>query len=348
MTDKKRKQLHQSGLDMLNTCGMRFFYRYVQGLKRPPSSYLIRGSACDTAVNSDLDNKIVTNELLPKDVVLDIARDAVEKHPEVAVMEPDEDEKELSHADLVGQLKDTAVRLVGKYHDDAAPAMRPFKTQSQFAIKLDKFLRARADAMYETAESKAGWMRRVTNAQARALNAAARDGWDLVGTRDLIEGTGILLGDAGERKLNTAESFTIRDLKSSKKSPTENIVHESEQLTIYALASKVIDGRLPDAVALDYIVDLKRGPEYRPVVGTRTEQDVDVALNRIANAIASIQMGIFVPISQTHWQCDRRYCGYVDLCPYYKKAKSTTVPSLEGSADYTSPLVQIQTEKTNA
>jgi hypothetical protein len=357
VAEKKRKQLHQSGLEMYDVCGTRFYYRYIAGIKRPPSSYLVRGSACDTGANADLDNKIVTNELLERDVVLDITRDAVQKHKEVANMVPDDDETGLSHADLVGQITDTAVRLVGAYHDEAAPKMKPFKTQSEFSIKLDKFLRARADSIYTEAENKAGWMKRTMNAQARALNAAARDGWDLVGTRDLIEGTAVDVSNG--RFLNTNQPFTIRDLKSSKKSPTQRkeengkivslgTADESEQLTIYALASKVIDGRLPDSVALDYIVDLKRGPEYRPVFSTRTEQDVDVALNRIANAIANIQLGSFVPISQTHWQCSSSYCGYTSICPYFKQAKSVTVPSsLEGTANYTSPpLIQIQAGET--
>ena len=351
---KKRKQLHQSGLEQYDTCGQQFYYRYVAGIKKPPSSYMIRGSACDTGVNSDLDNKIVTAELLPRDVVLDITRDAVAKHKEVDAMVPDDDERGLSHSDLVGQITDTAVRLVGAYHDEAAPLMNPFKTQSEFSIKLDKFLRARATALYEEADTKAGWMKRVKSAQARALNAAARDGWDLVGTRDLIEGTAKIVTVNGCRDLDTAQPFAIRDLKSSKKSPTQRKVEngkvvslgtadESEQLTIYALASKVIDGRLPDSVALDYIVDLKRGPEYRPVTSTRTEQDVDVALNRIANAIANIQQGTFVPISQTHWQCSPLYCGYTSICPYFKQAKSVVVPeTLEGTANYTEPLIQIQ------
>lgn len=334
-----RKQLHQSGLEMYNLCGERFRLRYVEGHKRPPSAYMICGSATDRAVNSDLDTKIVTGELLADDAVLDIARDAVENHPEakeIALL--DEDEKGKSLEQVLGETKDKAVRLVGKHHSTAAPILHPWRTARKFSVNLDKFLRTRATQTHEEAELSEGWKRRVLHAQAAALNAAARDGYDLVGEQDLLEGE-----KTDEGTLDVTRPLIVRDLKTSKKSPTATIADESDQLTIYSIASLVIDGKLPERVVLDYLVDLKREVKYVPVISHRTNADVAVALNRAANAIAGIGLGNFVPIPQTHWACDPRYCGFTEICRYYKQPKSVTVPTeLSGSADDSKPkLVQI-------
>jgi len=333
---KTRKQLHQSGLEMYSLCGERFRYRYVEGIRRPPSSYVVCGSAVDRGVNADLNNKIVTQELLPLDAVQDIARDYVANKSEG--IEPDEDEKGLSIEELIGKTTDKAVRLVKAHHEVAAPKLNPFRVARRFSISLDKFFRQRATELHSKEDDLDDrWEKRTTRRMAESLNAAARDGWDLVGEQDLVEGT-------GDDKLDVSLPFAIRDLKTSKKSPQENAAKESEQLSVYSLASLVIDGALPSLVALDYLVDLKRGVEYKPIFSAREQKDLLPTLNRIAAAVSGIQQGVFVPIVQGAWQCDPRYCGYFHQCRYVKHPKSVTITSLSGVADNTKPeLVQIKT-----
>src|ERR1700726_681585 len=93
MAVKVRKQLHQSGMEMLSKCGIQFEFRYLKGMKRQPKSFLICGTATDAAVGTDLDCKIRTGELEQESVILDVARDAVANHPERDNIEPEEEEK---------------------------------------------------------------------------------------------------------------------------------------------------------------------------------------------------------------------------------------------------------------
>ncbi len=126
----------------------------------------------------------------------------------------------------------------------------------------------------------------------------------------------------------------IRDLKTTRKSPSEADAHDSEQLTIYALAKKVVDGKLADELVLDYLVKLKSGTRHvtRPTV--RTQEDLDVAVRRIANASQAIELGHFVPTDQSNWWCDPKWCGYTEICPYYRGKKAFAIPSKEeGSSD---------------
>jgi RecB family exonuclease len=111
----------------------------------------------------------------------------------------------------------------------------------------------------------------------------------------------------------------IRDLKTTRKSPPKRMADNSEQLTIYALAKSVVDGRPADELRLDYLVQSKRtGTRHVELSTTRTKEDLDVAIRRIANASRAIELGHFVPTDQSNWHCSPRWCGYTAICPYYR------------------------------
>ena len=56
ITPKIRKQLHQSGAEMLAKCGIAFEFRYILGIRRPPSAFLLVGKSVDKGVTTDLDH----------------------------------------------------------------------------------------------------------------------------------------------------------------------------------------------------------------------------------------------------------------------------------------------------
>lgn len=124
---------------------------------------------------------------------------------------------------------------------------------------------------------------------------------------------------------------TVRDTKTSAKSPREDEAHLSDQLTLYALASKVLDGQAPAKVALDYLVDTQT-PRHVIRESTRDDADFRVMLRRIDTAMAAIDKGVFVPARQSDWWCSRRWCGYFNSCPYARQPKSLVIggPDVEG------------------
>ena len=94
------------------------------------------------------------------------------------------------------------------------------------------------------------------HSQARSFNAAARER-DRLCRRTGHRGT---VRQAGRR---LGLQLVIRDTKTSAKSPVPSFLDgndkagtadDSEQLTAYAVASHVVDGRLPDKMVLDYLV----------------------------------------------------------------------------------------------
>ncbi len=126
---------------------------------------------------------------------------------------------------------------------------------------------------------------------------------DLAGTIDVQEG-----------------SIAIRDTKTKAKSPSEGAADQDTQLTAYALAAKVIDGRAPEKVTLDCLVDNKV-PVVKVFSSTRNEADFDAFLARVENAVLALQAGVFVPAKQTDPLCSPKYCGFFSTCKFVMQPK---------------------------
>ena len=307
ITPKVRKQLHQSGLEMLSKCGIQFEFRYLKGMKRKPNAFLICGTATDAAVTTDLNHKIETGELEQEDVLLDIARDRIEHHPEKDDIELEEDE---TAGTVIAETKDKAVRLVKAHHGEIAPTIQPTHTARKFSINMDRWLRGKGKAIHEQAEqSDNPWLKRVLHQQAAHLNAAARDGFDFVGEQDVVE--------------KSETSLVIRDTKTSKKSPNQDVADQSNQLSAYALASQVLDGKLPDSLKLDYLIDLKKSTKTMTIETVRDDESTMAYLNRLVNGITSIRSGVFVPAPDQAWWCAQKWCAYFNLCPHVKHQVTT-------------------------
>lgn len=327
---------------MLSKCGEQFRFRYLEGIKRPPNAFLICGTATDKAVGTDLNNKIDTGELADEDTILDVARDAVENYPDKEDIELDEDESGKSVQDVIGETKDKAVRLVRAHHGEIAPTIHPVATNKKFSINVDKFLRAKAKELRAKAEMASPSVARVMMTQARHLNVAAREGLDFVGEFDIVEkfggeGNTLIAQKDGSVEV-MSEQNVIRDTKTSKKSPSQETAHESHQLSAYSVAHHVLYGKVPDAVKLDYLVDLKSGPKTMTLESKRDVDDVQKYLNRLVNGVIQIQSGIFVPAPNAAWWCSEKWCAYHSQCDFVKH-RVTSVPQ---------KLVQIATPDTGS
>lgn len=344
---KQRRQLHQSGVNMFNRCGMQFAFRYIQGLRRPPSAFMLCGSATDKAINYDLDTKILTGELSPLDVLTDIAAQSVEKDDRADSIKLDPDEEVKGRKQVLADTKDRAVRLATMHHTQAAPKIQPWRTQRSFTVNLDKFLRVRGDLLAEEAEmiDLSPWRKLAMKRQAAALRQVAKDGLDFVGAQDVVEKFQISAPGAGWDQAQALDVLNIRDAKTSKSKKNQEWADQDDQMTAYATASMVIDGRLPDAMVFDVLVETtkKQAQTVQELQTVRQQVDVDIYLNRIANAVASMQLGIFTPTNQSNWWCSEMYCGYAHICPYFRKMErvGNPVADLEGTEKPQGDLVQI-------
>jgi hypothetical protein len=126
----------------------------------------------------------------------------------------------------------------------------------------------------------------------KKFHAALNDEWDIVGYADVIT------------------EDMIADFKTAGKSKRQSDADMSEQLTTYYACEPKANLRL------DVLVKTKT-PKRQILDTTRTPADVRRLELRYAAMIASVETGVFVPCDPSSWKCTRRFCGYVNICPYF-------------------------------
>jgi hypothetical protein len=120
--------------------------------------------------------------------------------------------------------------------------------------------------------------------------------------------------------------ITIRDVKTSQRSPGSAAANESEQLTGQELAFRAEYGKESAGLALDYLVMTpKKGDlKYIHQETQRTDEDINVFLHRAQAVLRSIEAEVFLPAPVDHWTCSPRFCGYFDTCKYAAGRKRPT------------------------
>jgi len=134
---KMEKELHITRLTMLWRCGEQYYRRYVKGEIVPPGIALIVGSGTHKSVEENLKSKAEKKEMLPKDVVKDIARDYIEKNLLADNVLLNEEEKEKAFDVIKGEAKDTAVSLSELHYDKLAPKISPVAVEKPFSLEIE-------------------------------------------------------------------------------------------------------------------------------------------------------------------------------------------------------------------
>jgi len=138
----------------------------------------------------------------------------------------------------------------------------------------------------------------------------------------VLELDGFPMDVAGTIDLQTTTA--IRDTKTSKRTKNQDEADSSQQLTMYALAAKVLDNQLPQELYLDNLVALKT-PKLVCLGTRRDEQDLKILLLRIERAVEVIQAGKFMPCDPTNWCHSPRWCGFWSRCAFAKNPVSVSV-----------------------
>lgn len=126
---------------------------------------------------------------------------------------------------------------------------------------------------------------------------------DLAGRLDIQEGTS-----------------RLHDTKTKAQSPSQAEVDGSDQFTMYGIAVKVLDGRMPRSYRLDALVKTKT-PKAVSLSTQRTKEDFAALLRRIEISVKAIEAGIFLPCERANWCCDPKWCGFYPTCPYTRGRK---------------------------
>lgn len=123
---------------------------------------------------------------------------------------------------------------------------------------------------------------------------------------------------------------SIRDLKTSKKSPTQGEIDVDDQLTIYSLGKRIVEGFDQDQLTKAFAVANRLSPQklfVDTLVKTKAAKIVTLETKRNQNhierifriverAITVLEKGAVMP-NPNGWWCSRTWCGYTDRCKFF-------------------------------
>ena len=112
----------------------------------------------------------------------------------------------------------------------------------------------------------------------------------------------------------------IRDTKTKATAPPQDAAR-SIQMAMYALSEKVIRGKLPARVCLDFLVKTKT-PKIHTREAVPDDSWIDPLFRRIERAAEIIQSvkegkGQFTPADSENWMCSKKWCGYAGTCEFW-------------------------------
>lgn len=128
--------------------------------------------------------------------------------------------------------------------------------------------------------------------------------------------------------IDVDEGLPIRDTKTRNKLVGELEVQTSEQLTLYAMAKKIIDKLKVDEIPvwLDILVkpSAKLHARAFSFESKRSMADFKIFMNRFERAIEIIEKEAFTPTSRSNWWCSTRFCGFAanGSCPFFNGRKT--------------------------
>lgn len=113
------------------------------------------------------------------------------------------------------------------------------------------------------------------------------------------------------------EHGIVRDYKTSKKSPSKNIIDETIQLPVYSLAYRDLIGEKEKGISLDYAINLKKEKKIMQMTsGPVADERNDRVKETFVGVAKQINAGIFYPNEESN-ACG--YCSFKDICKSAKK-----------------------------
>jgi len=123
MTDEPHLSVTQ--LRMYLRCPLQYYFRYICGLKIPPTGSLTLGRTVHHTLEENYRQKIQSHQDLPLQQIQDIFSQRWDEEAQLTLFE--EGEKP-------GQLKDEGVRLLAPYYQNVAPSVQPVEVEREFLV----------------------------------------------------------------------------------------------------------------------------------------------------------------------------------------------------------------------
>ena len=282
------EHLSPSQINTLNSCEAKWYFRYVEGIKTPPSAALTLGSSYDDAQSTYYTKKIEKDELTVDQVVDAFVTSFDHRKPDT----------EWTNDENPDEIRSTGIGLVKEYQKVIAPDIEPVSVQKKYQVRF------------------------------KGVD------WELIGFADLetIDGT-------------------IKDNKTSKRTPTKRIIKWDSMDTIeqdiwkslgysdeswdperyeispehffqmlsYSIAEKMLNGdQAGNKLRIDYAIKTVKPKIVSAEIPPPTSADLKLFQHVTAHAkikMDLIKSGELPPMpNRSSYLCSQRWCGYHSVC----------------------------------
>lgn len=257
-----KPHLSPSQLETLSQCGLKWAFRYIDGIVTPPTAAQARGTGVHSGSQANFEQKIESHEDLPVAEIVELSVAGFES--EVAGGISLDADDAAGAATAIAYAKDETRDAAEFYAQHVAGKYQPIFVEKEIRIELP-------------------------------------------GERDLL-----MYLDVG-----TKDGFM--DLKTSKKSKSQEEADQSLQLTAYAVGYLHDTGEWPETIALETIVCTTKQVKSSRVTTTRDVEDANALAYRIEAFNNAIAAGNFIPAPVGAWWCSPKWCGYWNICPAVRK-----------------------------
>lgn len=286
MTDELR--LSPSKLDMLSKCGVQYEYRYVKGLKIPPSVGMLEGRAIDKAASAILRHKLAEGTLPTDEAVADHAGQEMrtEWNDAGEVLIPAAEALRGGKGRL-GYAVDRAIRMARKYRTAVAP-----------------YAQTMVDPKTGIARVQHKW--EVDMGSGIVLNGISDDE-----ETDAVNDLKTKGKPAPDRAAHESPQLTGY---AAAKYVIDGIEEPKVRLHVLIDRPKLFEGTVPG--------DDPAGVKFQRLESVRTLEQMQAYLRRVEQAAKVIRAGAFLPARPEDWWCSAKFCGYFQICPYAHKPVS--------------------------
>jgi len=135
----KKKYISATQLNTFETCGIRYWFRYMNDWKAPPGIAQLKGASVHGGAKTNFYQKKDTHEDLPRKDIIEISVTEFDRlfQKEKEIL-PTPEEAEMGIEKAIGQAKDSVVVLSGLFADDVAPKYQPVYVEESLRIVVPK------------------------------------------------------------------------------------------------------------------------------------------------------------------------------------------------------------------
>jgi hypothetical protein len=283
-TGAVRTHQSNSSIETYIDCGWRYFFRYVKGLKRPPSFSMIQGGAFSEASEVNFKQKIQTGE----DLKLSVLEDALMEALDRKILEREKDiidtnvEVKQDEKKEISEIRNEARLALDIFYQRACRNIQPIQAEYELKIPMQDL---------GVDGGKFDHVLLFMDLLAKPIDPL----------------TGKWLSRDKKAKI-------ILDNKLTARTPDWDSAKKSQQLTLYAWALECNEGVLPHTTGLIYTVK-KKDPEVIVQLARKTKEDVDCYRLRMKEVLKAIENEVWIPADPSSWKCSSKFCGYWDICP---------------------------------